>query len=132
MGSRIPPRIPSASVPPRPLPRRPIAAFTASATRKVRHDILTQLKLREPKTFITSFARRNLRYYVRDLQPQDKEKLLPGPSGTTKGESIIVYGPTVNMVEETAALLNDRGIPALQYHGKMDNGRPPVAIRTAG
>ena len=57
-------------------PDAPIAAFTASATRKVRHDILTQLKLREPRTFITSFARRNLRYFIRESAKKDKEKLL--------------------------------------------------------
>jgi len=55
-------------------PDAPIAAFTASATRKVRHDILTQLKLREPRTFITSFARRNLRYFIRESAKKDKEK----------------------------------------------------------
>lgn len=101
-------------------PDAPIAAFTASATRKVRHDILTQLKLRSPRTFITSFARRNLRYLVRESPKKDKEKLLLRAIRHHKGESIIVYASTIKMVEETAALLNDRGIPALHYHGKMD------------
>lgn len=102
-------------------PDAPIAAFTASATRKVRHDILTQLKLRTPRTFITSFARRNLRYLVRESPKKDKEKLLLRAIRHHKGESIIVYASTIKMVEETAALLNDRGIPALHYHGKMDS-----------
>ena len=101
-------------------PDAPIAAFTASATRKVRHDILTQLKLRQPRTFITSFARRNLRYYVRESAKKDKEKLLLRAIRHHKGESIIVYASTIKMVEETTAMLNDRGIPALCYHGKMD------------
>src|ERR1051326_5670075 len=43
-------------------PDRPIAAFTASATRHVRHDILTQLELRNPDKYIASFHRPNLRY----------------------------------------------------------------------
>jgi ATP-dependent DNA helicase RecQ len=101
-------------------PHAPIAAFTASATRKVRHDILTQLKLHEPRTFITSFARRNLRYYVRESSKKEKEKLLLRSIRHHKGESIIVYGSTIKTVEETAAMLNDRGIPALHYHGKME------------
>ena len=101
-------------------PEAPIAAFTASATRKVRHDILTQLKLRQPRTFITSFARRNLRYYVRESAKKDKERLLLRAIRHHKGESIIVYASTIKMVEETTAMLNDRGIPALCYHGKMD------------
>jgi ATP-dependent DNA helicase RecQ len=102
-------------------PEAPIAAFTASATRKVRHDILTQLQLREPRTFITSFARRNLRYYVRESAKKDKEKLLLRAIRHHKGESVIVYASTIKMVEETAALLNERGIAALHYHGKMES-----------
>ncbi len=47
-------------------PERPIAAFTASATRHVRHDILTQLQLRNPDKYIASFYRPNLRYLVRE------------------------------------------------------------------
>src|ERR1700756_1558288 len=47
-------------------PDRPIAAFTASATQHVRHDILTQLELRNPDKYIASFHRPNLRYLVRE------------------------------------------------------------------
>ena len=43
-------------------PNRPIAAFTASATRQVRHDIVAQLQMREPDKYIASFQRPNLRY----------------------------------------------------------------------
>ena len=46
--------------------RMPIAAFTASATQHVRHDILTQLELRNPDKYIASFHRPNLRYLVRE------------------------------------------------------------------
>jgi ATP-dependent DNA helicase RecQ len=101
-------------------PNAPIAAFTASATRQVRHDILAQLHLRQPRTFITSFARRNLRYYVRESSKKERETLLLRAIRRHQGESIIVYGPTIRQVEETAELLNARGIPALHYHGKMD------------
>jgi ATP-dependent DNA helicase RecQ len=45
-------------------PARPIAAFTASATRQVRHDIIAQLKLKDPGKFIASFHRKNLNYQV--------------------------------------------------------------------
>src|ERR1700752_1078692 len=47
-------------------PDQPIAAFTASATRHVRHDILLQLELRNPDKYIASFHRSNLRYLVRE------------------------------------------------------------------
>ena len=46
-------------------PDRPIAAFTASATKRVRHDILHQLQLRDPHKYIASFHRSNLRYLVK-------------------------------------------------------------------
>src|ERR1043166_5947834 len=45
-------------------PDKPIAAFTASATRRVRHDILHQLRLRDPHKYIASFHRSNLRYVI--------------------------------------------------------------------
>lgn len=101
-------------------PEAPIAAFTASATRKVRHDILTQLHLREPRTFITSFARRNLRYFIRESAKKDKERLMLRAIRHHQGESVIVYCSTIKAVEETAAMLNDRGIAARHYHGKME------------
>src|SRR5205807_7077796 len=45
-------------------PGHPIAAFTASATRPVRHDILAQLQLRDADKYIASFHRANLHYLV--------------------------------------------------------------------
>jgi len=50
-----------------------------------------------------------------------QEKLLLRAIRHHKGESVIVYCATIKMVEEIAELLNDRGIPALHYHGKMDS-----------
>src|SRR5271156_730401 len=57
-------------------PDRPIAAFTASATRHVRHDILTQLELRDPDKYIASFHRPNLRYLVRQCDNAEHTGLL--------------------------------------------------------
>ena len=54
----------------------PIAAFTASATRQVRHDILKQLQMREPHLYIASFHRENLNYVVRECEPQTQLGLL--------------------------------------------------------
>src|SRR6202042_1750075 len=54
----------------------PIAAFTASATQRVRHDIIAQLKLREPEKFIASFHRPNLNYIVKECQGTEQEVLL--------------------------------------------------------
>src|SRR6266545_4388099 len=57
-------------------PDRPIAAFTASATRRVRQDILQQLQLREPDKYIVSFHRPNLRYLVRECDSRSQPRLL--------------------------------------------------------
>src|SRR5881296_3169796 len=57
-------------------PETPIAAFTASATRHVRHDILQQLQLRQPDKYIVSFHRPNLRYLVRECDAQSQARLL--------------------------------------------------------
>jgi ATP-dependent DNA helicase RecQ len=97
-----------------------IAAFTASATRRVRHDILAQLQLRDPATFIMSFFRPNLRYTVRECKTEEHEKLLIATLRQHEGENIIVYAPTIAMVEETADVLINRGIDAIPYHGKME------------
>src|SRR6202161_1860476 len=60
----------------RAFPDRPIAAFTASATRQVRHDIIEQLALREPHKYIASFHRANLRYVVRQCDAGAQAELL--------------------------------------------------------
>jgi ATP-dependent DNA helicase RecQ len=81
-----------------------IAAFTASATRRVRHDIIDQLRLHNPDKYIASFHRANLHYAVKEC-----------------GSSVIVYAPTINRVGQTVALLEASGVPAVPYHGQMDS-----------
>src|SRR6202051_839507 len=100
-------------------PDRPIAAFTASATRHVRHDILAQLQLRNPDKYIASFYRPNLRYLVRECQGHEQMELLVKALQSYAGSNVIVYSPTINRVEETVDFLQDRDIAAVGYHGKM-------------
>src|SRR6202162_2554851 len=100
-------------------PDRPIAAFTASATRHVRHDILAQLQLRSPDKYIASFYRPNLRYLVRECEGLDQMELLVRALRSYSGSNVIVYSPTINRVEETVDFLGDRDIAAVGYHGKM-------------
>jgi ATP-dependent DNA helicase RecQ len=101
-------------------PDRPIAAFTASATRRVRHDILNQLQLRSPAKYIASFHRANLRYVVRECEGRSQLKLLLAALANHAGDNIIVYAPTIVRVEETVDFLEEEGIPAIAYHGKME------------
>ena len=102
-------------------PDRPIAAFTASATRRVRHDILQQLQLRDPDKYIASFHRPNLRYVVRECEDQNVQlELLIRALRNTREGNVIVYSPTIARVEETVDVLGENGIVAVGYHGKMD------------
>jgi ATP-dependent DNA helicase RecQ len=101
-------------------PDCPIAAFTASATRHVRHDIVEQLRLRDPHKYIASFHRPNLRYIVKESNSRTQGELLLRALSRHEGKSVIVYSPTIARVGDTVALLRDEGIAALPYHGRMD------------
>ncbi len=102
-------------------PGLPIAAFTASATQHVRHDIIHQLRLRDADKYIASFHRPNLRYVVRlSTESQQKELLLRALRSYPEG-NVIVYAPTIDRVESTVDFLEQRGIAATPYHGKMKN-----------
>jgi len=102
-------------------PDRSIAAFTASATKQVRHDIVEQLRLREPDKYIASFHRPNLRYIVKECEPRTQAELLLRALRNYGDNNVIVYAPTINRVEETVDLLEGQGIPAIAYHGKMES-----------
>jgi ATP-dependent DNA helicase RecQ len=104
-------------------PDKPIAAFTASATQRVRHDILSQLELREPHKYIASFHRANLRYVAHQCDKNTHRPLLLAGLRAYKGESVIVYAPTIATVEETVDFLADHRIAAVPYHGQMDTDR---------
>jgi ATP-dependent DNA helicase RecQ len=102
-------------------PELPIAAFTASATRRVRHDIIDQLRLRDPHKYIASFHRSNLRYIVKECGRGTQSTVLVTALHQYSGSNVIVYAPTINKVEETVAFLEQQGIPAIAYHGKMES-----------
>jgi ATP-dependent DNA helicase RecQ len=102
-------------------PDKPIAAFTASATRRVRHDILAQLQLRDPHKYIQSFHRANLKYLVQQCENDlVQRRLLVAALRAHGGDNVIVYAPTIARVEETVDFLAEKGIAAVPYHAKMD------------
>jgi ATP-dependent DNA helicase RecQ len=116
-------------------PSVPIAAFTASATRQVRHDILKQLQMREPHLYIASFYRKNLNYVVHQSEPLTQLALLAralryysaasssfGSAPESPAGNVIVYSPTIKRVEETVEYLEECGIAAVPYHAKMEAG----------
>jgi ATP-dependent DNA helicase RecQ len=102
-------------------PALPIAAFTASATRQVRHDILKQLQMRHPDLYIASFHRKNLSYVVHECEARTQMELLGRALRHYAGESVIVYSPTIRRVEETVEYLEESGIAAIPYHAKMES-----------
>ena len=102
----------------RSMPAVPFIALTATATERVRHDIVSQLGLKEPQQFIASFDRPNLRYVVRPKQRAFDQlmQLLT----ERKGESAIIYCFSRKDTEELADRLRDEGFKALPYHAGMD------------
>jgi ATP-dependent DNA helicase RecQ len=101
-------------------PDRPIAAFTASATRRVRHDIIEQLGLRNPDKVIASFHRRNLRYLVKECGAGDQSELLLRALRNHPEGHVIIYAPTIARVDDTVRLLRENGVDVVAYHGQMD------------
>jgi ATP-dependent DNA helicase RecQ len=102
-------------------PDRPIAAFTASATQRVRHDIIEQLRLRDPYKHIASFRRPNLRYIVRQTDARTQNELLLRAVKKVSDGSIIIYSPTITRVGDTVDFLAENGIAAIGYHGQMES-----------
>jgi ATP-dependent DNA helicase RecQ len=101
-------------------PGRPIAAFTASATHRVRHDIVDQLQLQDPDKYIASFYRPNLNYIVRECKPAEQLELMVRAIRRHADGHVIVYSPTIARVADTVAHLKQNGIAAVEYHGQMD------------
>ena len=99
-------------------PDVPCIALTATATERVREDIVTQLDIPGGKTFISSFNRKNLTYTV--LQKRDQLDALIGRLTKHKGESAIIYCYSRNATEELVADLADEGLNALPYHAGLD------------
>jgi ATP-dependent DNA helicase RecQ len=102
-------------------PQKPIAAFTASATRQVRHDIIAQLKLKDPAKFIASFHRKNLNYRVALCDAKTQSGKLLAILRKHTGSAAIVYSPTIKRVGETVAMLRENKIAAIGYHADMDS-----------
>ena len=103
-------------------PEAHIAAFTASATQRVRHDILHQLQLRAPHKYIASFHRPNLRYAVKECRSGEMLGVLLTLLRNYREGNVIVYEPTIARVEQTVDFLEENGVAAIAYHGKMESG----------
>ncbi|GHO83379.1 ATP-dependent DNA helicase RecQ [Dictyobacter formicarum] len=101
-------------------PELPILALTATATARVRHDILEQLKLRQPIVHIASFNRPNLSYEVRKKHKGSYAELVE-ILRQKQGESIIIYCLSRSGVEKLSADLHEDGITNLPYHAGLSS-----------
>ena len=99
-------------------PRAPVIALTATATERVRADILSQLGLRESETFISSFNRPNLSYSV--VSKNNDLSTLLSLLERHRGESAIIYCGSRKATEEMAQALSARGFRAEAYHAGLE------------
>ena len=100
------------------LPETPLMALTATATDRVRQDIVSQLQLRDPRRFVASFNRANLTYRVIPRNQPLRQVLDVAKRHT--GESGIVYCASRNGAESLAKRLDGQGIGAVPYHAGLD------------
>ena len=101
-------------------PDVPRIALTATADAHTRADILARLQLGAARTFVASFDRPNIRYAIVEKDGNPRAALLRLVRDEHAGEAGIVYCQTRRKVEETAAWLNEAGVPALPYHAGLD------------
>ncbi|HXA41473.1 MAG TPA: RecQ family ATP-dependent DNA helicase [Candidatus Solibacter sp.] len=98
----------------------PVGAFTATATPRVRLDIIASLGLREPVGKVTGFVRENLKMsVVRCRGKADKREALLARIRPGEGRSLVYCG-TRKTATEVAAVLSDAGIATASYHGALD------------
>lgn len=100
--------------------KRPVlCAFTATATREVKDDILCILGLRDPLIKVTGFDRSNLYFGVKHVKDKKTETLKYVKE--RKNQCGIIYCSTRNSVEEVYEMLCEEGIAAARYHAGMGN-----------
>lgn len=98
-------------------PNVQIAAFTATATKEVREDIINNLALKDPFVKVTGFDRPNLKFIVR--KPKDKLRFLKAYLEDRQGKSGIIYASTRNRVDKLQRYLAAAGLSVTKYHAGL-------------
>jgi ATP-dependent DNA helicase RecQ len=101
-------------------PHVPMMALTATATERVRQDILEQLRLNDPHIHIASFNRPNLYYEVRQKNKGSFGELVQFLR-EKPDVPVIIYCQSRRSVDELSEALRTQGIRALSYHAGMTN-----------
>ena len=94
-------------------------ALTATATPRVRVDILRQLRIENPKWFIQSFNRPNLKFEVRSKKRNSLEEIANLVQKQFPRKSGIIYCLSRNECETVAEALTSKGIKAAEYHAGL-------------
>lgn len=103
------------------IPKRPvIAAYTATATKQVKEDIICILGLQDPTVTVTGYDRKNLYFSVK--KPKDKKGLLLDYLKKNAEKSGIIYCNTRKTVEEVEEILKREGYPVTRYHAGLPDG----------
>ncbi|MFW6233316.1 MAG: RecQ family ATP-dependent DNA helicase [Nanoarchaeota archaeon] len=100
-------------------PITPVIALTATATKRVREDIINQLSLDNPKKFISSFNRENLNLIV--MRKKNTFSKILNLIEKHKNEPSIIYCFSRKDTERIANELRENGYKALPYHAGLSN-----------
>lgn len=99
-----------------------ISAFTATATKEVKDDIVKLLGLKNPKIYTTGFDRKNLFFSV--VRGENKKDYLLKYIEDNKDQVGIIYAATRKEVDNIYELLKDKGYAISKYHaGLIDSER---------
>ena len=109
-------------------PDIPIAAFTATATKHTKADIIKELELKSPEIHEASFVRENIAYRIFKSEAKKRRiiefcKTLPQSTG-------IIYCQTRKSVKEVSQLLNSEKISCASYHGGMNREEREKAMNS--
>ncbi len=104
------------------LPGVPVHAYTATATPRVREDIVRQLRMDDPAVLVGTFDRPNLSYRVLPRVGQGEDQI-EAILRTRPGEAAIVYCISRKQTEQVADALTSRGLKAEPYHAGLDPTR---------
>ncbi len=96
-----------------------VAAFTATATKEVKEDIISILMLREPALMTTGFDRQNLYFGV--MTPKNRYETIRSYLESHRKDSGIIYCLTRKVVEEVCEKLAADGLPVTRYHAGLSD-----------